>query len=186
MSPTISNPPKMLLHVCCAGCSPYVIDLLQQEYDVTCLFYNPNIHPEGEYQLRISEVRKLANEHDIVLLNGTYDADEWFARAQGLEHEPEGGRRCEMCFRMRLERTAQFACENDFDTFTTTLTISPHKNADTINSIGNEMAEKYGVHFKESNFKKKDGFKKTTALCKELGLYRQDYCGCVYSKKSDT
>ena len=185
MNLTTSNHPKLLLHMCCAGCSPHVIGLLQKDYEVTGFFYNPNIHPEEEYFLRRDEAKSLAEKIHIELLCGEYDVSEWFRSIKGMEHEPEGGRRCDVCFRMRLERTAQRAREDSFDIMTTTLTISPHKNAETINRIGREVVEKYGVHFLESNFKKKDGFKKTTDLCKELGLYRQNYCGCVYSTREE-
>ena len=183
MSLTTSNHPKLLLHMCCAGCSPYVIDLLQREYEVTGFFYNPNIHPEEEYLLRRDEAEKLAEKLHIELLCGEYDVNEWFRSIKGMENEPEGGRRCDACFRMRLEKTAQRAREENFDIITTTLTVSPHKNAETINRIGSAVGEKYCVRFLESNFKKKDGFKKTTEMSKKLGLYRQDYCGCLYSKE---
>jgi predicted adenine nucleotide alpha hydrolase (AANH) superfamily ATPase len=183
MSFMTSKNPKLLLHLCCAGCSPYVIDLLKKDYEVTGLFYNPNIHPEEEYVLRWNEAKSLAEKLSIELLCGEYDASGWFTATEGMEREPEGGRRCGVCFRMRLERTAQRAREEDFDIFTTTLTVSPYKNAETINRIGRAAAETYGVHFLESNFKKKDGFKKTMEMSKEFGLYRQNYCGCVYSKE---
>lgn len=183
MSLVTSNHPKLLLHMCCAGCSPYVIDLLKKDYEVTGLFYNPNIHPKNEYQLRLNEAKNLAKTYDIELRCEEYDVSEWFGSIKGMENEPEGGRRCEACFRMRLEKTAQCAREENFDIIATTLTISPHKKAETINRTGCEAVKKYGVHFLESNFKKKNGFKRTTEMSEILGIYRQNYCGCVYSKK---
>ena len=169
--------------MCCAGCSPYVIDLLKTEYDVTGYFYNPNIHPESEYQLRLKEAENLAKKLHIEFLCDEYDPDRWFSLTEGMEHEPEGGHRCEICFQMRLERTAGRACESGFDLFTTTLTVSPHKNAERINMIGTAAAKMTGVDFLERNFKKKDGFKKTMRLSREFGLYRQTYCGCLYSRE---
>ena len=174
---------KMLLHMCCAGCSPYVIELLKEEYDVTGFFYNPNIHPREEYQLRLKESENLASKLNIELLSGKYDADQWFTLTKGMENEPEGGRRCEVCFQMRLETTAQRARQGGFPLFDTTLTVSPHKDARCIHKIGLAVAEQYDVDFLESNFKKKDGFAKTAALSKRFGLYRQNYCGCLYSRK---
>jgi len=175
--------PKLLLHLCCAGCSPHVIELLKQEYHVTGYFYNPNVHPEEEYLLRLEEARKLASRLGIEMTSGDYDTVRWFAETKGMEHEPEGGARCEVCFQMRLESTAQEAQKGGFDVFTTTLTVSPHKDAEGINRVGNVAAAKYGVSFLERNFKKQDGFVKTVTLCKEMGLYRQNYCGCLYSRK---
>ena len=172
---------RLLLHLCCAGCSPHVIQVLKQEYDVTGFFYNPNIHPEEEYILRLEEAKKLAFHLGIELITGEYDADRWFAETKGMEHEPEGGKRCDICFQMRLTNAAQRAHVGDFDFFTTTLTVSPHKNAALINRIGNEVATEYDGTFLESDFKKAHGFVKTVALCKEMGLYRQNYCGCLYS-----
>ena len=169
--------------MCCAGCSPHVIDVLKKDYVVTGYFYNPNIHPESEYQLRLSEAKNLARRLDVELLSGDYDANEWFALTKGMEQEPEGGPRCDICFRMRLEKTAQYARDDGFDIFTTTLTVSPYKNAERINLIGTEAAQKNGVEFLERNFKKKEGFKKTMRLSRDFGLYRQNYCGCLYSRE---
>ena len=151
---------------------------------MTGYFYNPNIHPEEEYELRLSEAKELAHTCDIEFLCGEYDVDAWFRLTRGMEREREGGRRCETCFRMRLERAAQCAHEHGFDIFTTTLTVSPHKNAEQINRIGTDAAAKHGIDFLQSNFKKKDGFKKTVDASKRLGLYRQNYCGCIFSQKA--
>lgn len=182
---TTTDRPRLLLHMCCAGCSPHVVDLLRQNQDVWGFFYNPNIHPAEEYQLRLKEAVDLGQRLGIPVSCGEYDADRWFDLTRGMELEPEGGARCEVCFRMRLERAARQAREDGCFFLTTTLTVSPHKNADMINRIGSETGEKYGVIFLESNFKKKDGFKKTMELSHALGLYRQDYCGCVYSRRRD-
>jgi len=150
---------------------------------VTGYFYNPNIYPESEYTLRLSEAGNLAKKRDIELLCGEYDANEWFTLTKGMEQEPEGGSRCDVCFRMRLEKTAQRTRDDGFDIFTTTLTVSPHKNARLINEIGFKVAKQHGVDFLERDFKKRDGFKKTVRLSKEYGLYRQNYCGCLYSRE---
>ena len=150
---------------------------------MTGYFYNPNIYPESEYTLRLSEAGNLAKKRDIELLCGEYDANEWFTLTKGMEQEPEGGSRCDVCFRMRLEKTAQRTRDDGFDIFTTTLTVSPHKNARLINEIGFKVAKQHGVDFLERDFKKRDGFKKTVRLSKEYGLYRQNYCGCLYSRE---
>lgn len=150
---------------------------------MTGYFYNPNIHPEEEYELRLMEMKKLAEKLGVELFWGEYDADRWFTLTEGLEKESEGGPRCQICFRMRLERAARFARENEFDNFTTTLTISPHKNAVVINRIGGEIEVQSGVNFLRTDFKKRNGFKKTVELSKKYWLYRQDYCGCLYSRE---
>ncbi|RQW93233.1 MAG: hypothetical protein EHM79_00035, partial [Geobacter sp.] len=171
--------PRLLLHMCCAGCSPHVADLLRQAYTVTGFFYNPNIHPAEEYQLRRKEALDLGQKLGMAVSCGEYDAERWFDLTRGMELEPEGGSRCAVCFRMRLEQAARQACEDGCSFLTTTLTVSPHKNAETINRIGSEAGEKYGVTFLQSNFKKQDGFRKTMELSQAFGLYRQDYCGCL-------
>lgn len=145
-------------------------------------FYNPNIHPEEEYKARIEETRSYASRLCIRVHEAAYDADMWFRAVKGLEKEPEGGRRCEVCCRIRIGRTAEFAASNNFEVFATTLSVSPHKRAETINDIGKIIAGRYSVNFYAADFKKNDGFKKAVAMSKEAGLYRQNYCGCIYSK----
>lgn len=149
------------------------------------LFYNPNIHPEEEYQARLKEAREYASKLGLKLHELDYDADIWFRAMRGLEKEPEGGCRCEVCYRMRLGKTARFAATNGFDNVTTTLSISPHKNAKMINKIGKMIGDMYSLDFYAADFKKGDGFKKSTQMSKEAGLYRQNYCGCIYSKKGE-
>ena len=178
--------PKLLLHACCAPCSSYVLEYLTGYFDITVLYYNPNISPEEEYVRRAEELARLIGcmdaAKDVKLITGAYSGKLFAEAAKGLEKEPEGGKRCEVCFRLRLEEAARTASENGFDYFTTTLTISPHKNAPLLNSTGSEMAEKYHVKWLPSDFKKKGGFKRSTELSEQFGLYRQDYCGCIYSK----
>lgn len=174
---------KLLLHICCAPDATVVIERLRPEYDIAAFFYNPNIHPENEYELRLQEMLELAERLGIPFEKVEYDAQNWFTLIKGHESAPEGGSRCEICFRMRLEKTAQFAAKAGFDIFTTVLTVSPHKNANLINQIGKELGMTYHVPFLEANFKKKDGFKRSLELSRYYGLYRQDYCGCVFSKQ---
>jgi len=174
---------KLLLHVCCAPCSTHVINVLKQNYDLTLFFYNPNVEPLNEYSLRLEAAEKFAEEIDIPMIVGDYDAIEWNNAIKGHENDEEGGERCSICFRFRLEKTAQTAKEKGFDLFTTTLTVSPYKNAPVINQIGKELSEKYNIEFLESDFKKEDGYAHSIKLSKEHGLYRQDYCGCLFSKK---
>ena len=175
---------KLLLHVCCGPCATHVIDELKKDYDVTLFFYNPNIHPCGEFVKRLGEAQKVASAFGVPLVEGGYDVDSWLRSIAGLEEEPEGGRRCTVCFADRLSETALFAKENGFDYFTTTLTISPHKDSEVINRIGSALAGKHGVCWIHSDFKKKDGFRKSSDMSKKLSLYRQRYCGCFYSVKS--
>jgi len=171
--------PKLLLHVCCAPCATHVIEMLKEGFDTTAYFYNPNIRPEEEYKLRLENLKKLG----VTFVEGKYDVDAWFNATKGYESEPEGGARCEICYRLRMEEAARFAKENNFVYFATTLTISPHKSARVINSIGEELSKKYGVKFYSADFKKKNGFKKSVELSKKHGLYRQRYCGCVFSMR---
>jgi predicted adenine nucleotide alpha hydrolase (AANH) superfamily ATPase len=173
---------KLLLHVCCAPDATVVVERLSPEYDITIFFYNPNIHPETEYEQRLTEMKKLATQLEVPLLPAEYDADVWFRAVKGMEYLPEGGKRCEICFKLRLEKTAQMAKAHQFEIFTTVLTVSPHKNAALINEIGKMSSEKFGVPFMEANFKKKDGFKRSIELSRQYHLYRQNYCGCIYSK----
>ncbi|MBC8180796.1 epoxyqueuosine reductase QueH [candidate division KSB1 bacterium] len=174
---------KLLLHTCCAPCITVPLERLQSEFEITGFFYNPNIHPEQEYKKRLHEIKRWTQQTGIPLIVQNYETSRWFELVKGLEDEPEGGKRCDVCFRMRLEQTAALAKQKGFDCFTTTLSISPHKNATAINLVGNEVGKKFGVQFFEANFKKKDGFKQSVELSKNYGFYRQDYCGCIYSRR---
>ena len=174
---------RLLLHVCCAPDATVPYLRLKDEYRVVAFFYNPNIHPRKEYERRLREAQKLANLWGFALIVGEYDAERWFAAVQGLEEEPEGGRRCEVCYALRLEESARLARELGCEAFATTLTISPHKRAEKINALGREAASRYGVAYLESDFKKKEGFKESIRLSRELNLYRQNYCGCSYSMR---
>jgi predicted adenine nucleotide alpha hydrolase (AANH) superfamily ATPase len=174
---------RLLLQVCCAPDATVAVERLKDKYDLTLFFYNPNIHPENEYRKRALETQRLAPKLDVECIVYDYDAELWFELTRGMEKEPEKGRRCEICFRMRLLKTAQFAKEHGYDIFATVLTVSPHKNADLINRIGNQVAESVGVPYMESNFKKKDGFKRSLELSRQYRLFRQDYCGCLHSQR---
>ncbi len=177
--------PTLLLHACCAPCSSYCLEYLAEYFSITVFFYNPNLYPADEYDKRADEVRRLISllqvKNPVKLIVADFDDKEFYTRVRGMEKLPEGGERCRKCFELRLEKTAQIAKENSFDFFTTTLTISPLKNAQVINEVGEEMAEKYGVAHLPSDFKKKGGYKRSVELSAEFGLYRQNYCGCVYS-----
>ncbi|NQT23992.1 epoxyqueuosine reductase QueH [candidate division KSB1 bacterium] len=176
---------KLLLHACCAPCVTHPIRLLSETYQTTAYFYNPNIHPKSEYEARRDEIVRLGKKWGFEVIPGDYDADEWFEAVKGHEDDPEGGARCTICYRMRLQKTAELAREMDFDLFTTTLSISPLKKAELINEIGKKIQTETGITFLETNLKKKDGFKISCQLSKDEGLYRQDYCGCIYSQKKD-
>ena len=172
---------KVLLHICCAVCATASIECLREEGNsVSGYFYNPNIHPQSEYLDRLKETKYLAREIGLSLIVGEYRVEDWFDPIKGLGNEPEGGGRCTVCFRLRLSQTCQLARQKDFDGFTTTLTISSHKNSKTINNIGREIG---GPFFLERDFKKKEGFKRAMTLSKKYGLYQQNYCGCVFSKR---
>ena len=176
--------PRLLLQVCCAPCFCGSIDFLTEHFDVTAFLYNPNIQPKEEFNLRLDALKQLILHFPTVkLVVPEQDEDEYLAHINGLENEKEGGSRCNACFNIRLVKTAKFLFDHkeDYDCFATTLTVSPHKNAKLINEIGNKVAEKYNVKYLESDFKKKDGFLRSIKKSKELGLYRQDYCGCSYS-----
>jgi len=172
--------PKLLLHTCCAPCGAFVFKCLKN-YHLTCYWYNPNIWPREEYERRKQECKKYCEKNKINFIEEEYEAQTWNDMVQGLEKEPEKGKRCDICFQMRLEKTACFAKENDFDIFATTLTISPHKNSKKINEIGNKIAKKLKIKFYEADWKKNDGFKKSCEISKQEGFYRQNYCGCQYS-----
>ena len=174
---------KLLLQICCAPDATVAIERLKEEYDITLFFYNPNIHPEKEYKKRAIEVQRLSPQKGLQCVVEHYDDELWFELTKGLENEPEKGRRCSVCFRMRLQKTAEYAKQNGFDMFATVLTVSPHKNAELINRIGNEISQTIGIPYLESNFKKKDGFKRSIELSRKFGLFRQDYCGCTFSRR---
>ena len=176
---------KILVHACCAPCSTHVINMLSPFYAVTALFYNPNIQPEAEYTRRLKDMEKLCELTKTELLAGNYDDALWNDRIKGMEEIPEGGIRCSACFNIRLEKTAETATSNGFKIFTTTLTVSPHKNAHVINNVGTKISEKAGILFLENDFKKKDGYKKSCVLSREYNLYRQNYCGCPFSNKQE-
>lgn len=178
--------PRLLLHACCAPCSSAVLEYLSQYFAITLLYYNPNIAPLEEYQKREAELRRLVSQmkftHPVELLPCQYDGQAFVQAARGLEGEPEGGKRCEACFRLRLRYAAQEAARLRFDYYTTTLSISPMKNALLLNQLGEEIGREFGVAHLPSDFKKKDGYKRSVQLSKEYDLYRQDYCGCAFSK----
>jgi len=171
---------SILLHICCGICSSFAIEKLKQDgFKVSGLFYNPNIHPEEEYLRRWEAAKAVADILEIKLIATPYDRENWLAEVKGLEKEPEGGKRCTICFKMRLEYTAKIAKEQGLNYFTTTLTISPHKNTKLINEIGNSISQEY---FLEYDFKKGEGFKNAIDFAKRHQLYRQNYCGCIFSR----
>ena len=177
----------LLLHACCAPCSSYVLEYLSKYFDITLFFYNPNIYPEEEFRFREDELRRLIGEmplpSGVNIISGRYEPSEFFYIARGYEELPEGDERCHRCYALRLEESARAAKEGGFDYFCTTLSISPYKNAEWLNAIGKEMSEKYGVGYLFSDFKKKNGYKRSCQLSEQYSLYRQDYCGCVFSKR---
>ncbi|MFA6106592.1 MAG: epoxyqueuosine reductase QueH [Patescibacteria group bacterium] len=177
------NKPKLLLHICCIGCGAFVSQSLKDEFKITLFYYNPNIFPVEEYEKRLEETRRIAKKFRLPLLAGEYDHKKWLKKIKGLEKEPEKGKRCLVCYRDRLTMAARTAKEKGDDFFTSTLTVSPHKDAKAINAIGRKLEKKYKVKFYEADFKKNDGFKKSCALSRELDLYRQDYCGCEFSRE---
>jgi predicted adenine nucleotide alpha hydrolase (AANH) superfamily ATPase len=174
---------RLLLHVCCGPCSTHVIEVLRPEFEVSTYFYNPNIHPIEEYELRLEAMRKVSQMAGVPLVEGEYEVEHWFRSTKGFETEREGGKRCSVCFRLRLEKTAVFARNVGYQYYATTLTVSPHKDARIINETGIELQKRYGIDFYEADFKKKDGFKRSCQLSKEYQLYRQHYCGCVFSSQ---
>ena len=183
---SLAGKKKLLLHSCCAPCSSATLERLYPYFDITVFYYNPNIYPPEEFNHRKEEQSRLLQEmkeleQKVCIVAPEFNDKEFYDAVKGLEKEPEGGKRCIECFKLRLERTAKYAKENEFDFFTTTLSISPHKNAENLNKIGEEMSEKYDVSYLFSDFKKKNGYKRSIELSEEYGLYRQNYCGCVYS-----
>ena len=183
------NRPTLLLQVCCGPCSSYVMEYLTKHFQVTLLFYNPNIRPEVEFWKRLDALKQLLESMElsspVQLLEAQWRGGEFMAAVQGLEEEPEGGKRCPVCFRLRLEETAKLAAEGGYDYFATTLTVSPHKNADMLNSIGEALEREYGVRWLPSDFKKRNGYLRSIQLSKEHGIYRQEYCGCGLPESLD-
>ena len=189
--------PTMLLHSCCGPCSTAVIERLVDRYDLTVYFYDPNITNEGEYEKRLDTEKKFINEYNkylrekhgddsgmtVKLIEGEYDPENYLMAVKGLEEEPENGDRCTKCFEIRMRKTAEEAEKLGFENFATTLSVSPHKNTDKINKIGYELEKEFKPAFLDESFKKKDGFKRSTELSKEYGLYRQNYCGCIFSER---
>ncbi len=179
--------PRLFLHSCCAPCSSYVLEYLSEYFEITVFFYNPNISLEEEYRKRVEEIKRLVREmklaHSVHIEEGSYDPQVFYERVKGMEKLPEGGERCFKCYRLRMEEAAKAARDGGYDYFTTTLSISPLKNAQKINEIGEELAETYGVAHLPSDFKKKNGYKRSIELSHEYDLYRQNYCGCVFSKR---
>ena len=177
---------KLLLHSCCGPCSSYVISYLTNYFDITIFYYNPNIYPYDEYLKRKQEQIKLINEIDcsnnLDIMDCDYDNDLYEKCIIGLENEPERGNRCMVCYNLRMEKTAKMAKECNYDYFCTTLSVSPYKNSEWINKIGEKLQNKYNINWLYSDFKKKDGYKQSILLSKKYNLYRQDYCGCIYSK----
>ncbi len=180
--------PRLLLHACCAPCSSYCMEYLRQFFDVTVFFYNPNITEDAEYRKRVAEEKRLISEYNalggrrIEIIEGDYVPSDFFSAVKGYEDCKEGGERCKKCFELRLRESARVAKEGGFDFFTTTLTISPLKNAEVLNEVGEAAGKEAGIAFLPSDFKKKNGYKRSIELSKEYGLYRQDYCGCSFSK----
>lgn len=179
--------PKLLLHSCCAPCSSAVLEYLTEYFEITVFYFNPNIFPEEEFLHRIEEqkrlIKKLPCKNPVKFTEQGWQSERFYEAVKGLENIPEGGERCFACYRLRLEEAAKLAAEQGFDYFTTTLSISPYKNAAKLNEIGGELGEKYGIKHLPSDFKKKNGYKRSIELSVEYGLYRQDYCGCVFSKQ---
>ena len=179
--------PSLLLHSCCAPCSSYVLEYLSRYFRITCYYYNPNISPEEEYRFRVSELKRLTAEMplagEVKVEEGPYEPEVFQRMAEGLENIPEGGQRCRKCYELRLRKTAEEARKGGYDFFTTTLSISPMKRADWLNETGAELSEEFGVPYLFSDFKKKGGYQRSIELSAIYGLYRQDYCGCSFSRE---
>ncbi len=182
--------PKLLLHSCCAPCSSYTLEYLSEHFEITVFYYNPNIFPEEEYYKRVEEqqrfITELPTKYPVNFVEGFYDTKQFYEMAKGLERVAEGGERCFKCYELRLREAAKIAKEGNYDYFATTLTISPLKNAEKLNEIGERLAKEYGVAHLPSDFKKKNGYKRSIELSAQYGLYRQDYCGCVYSMRNES
>ena len=177
--------PSLLLHSCCAPCSSYVLEYLNRYFKITVFYYNPNISPESEYLHRVEEQKRLISEfcQDVSFIEGKYEPERFYEISKGLENEPERGARCLKCYRLRLEETAKEAVSQKSDYFTTTLSISPQKDSALLNEIGKEISEKYNISYLYSDFKKRGGYKRSIELSAKYNLYRQNFCGCVYSKR---
>jgi len=179
--------PSLLLHSCCAPCSSYVLEYLSQFFSITVLYYNPNIYPDEEYYHRVKEqeefIRRFPAKHPISFVEGAFDKERFYETVRGMEHLPEGDVRCFACYELRLREAAREAAARHMDYFCTTLSISPLKNAEKLNEIGERLAVEYGVTYLPSDFKKKNGYKRSVELSREYGMYRQDYCGCVFSMR---
>lgn len=179
--------PTLLLHACCAPCSSYVLEYLSNYFKITIYYYNPNIHPENEYTRRIEELKKFLTEfkttNKVNLIEASYIPNEYFNAVKGLEDLGEKSNRCYECYKLRMNEAAKYAKENNYDYFTTTLSISPYKISSWINEIGEELQNKYNINYLYADFKKKNGYKRSLELSKKYKLYRQDYCGCIYSKR---
>ncbi len=185
----IKEKKTLLLHACCAPCSSYVIEYLSKYFDITILYYNPNINTEDEFTKRLNELKRFVKEfkveNPVKVISLGYNQDDYLKEIKGLENEKEGGERCFKCFNLRLLKSCLYAKEHNFDYFTTTLTISPHKNSKVLNEIGAKLEEQYNMPYLYSDFKKKEGYKRSILLSKEFNLYRQDYCGCSFSKRKN-
>jgi len=179
--------PKLLLHSCCAPCSSYVLEYLSNYFYITVLYYNPNIYPEDEYYHRAAEQKRFIKEfptkYPVTFVEGNFEQERFYETVKGYENIREGGERCFRCYELRLREAAEYAKKLNCDYFTTTLSISPMKNAAKLNEIGGRLAEEYGIPYLYSDFKKRDGYKRSTVISEEYGMYRQDYCGCVFSKR---
>lgn len=181
----LKHRPTLLLHACCAPCSSYCLEYLQKYFDITVLFYNPNIYPEDEYSLRADELVRFIKEmgfNNIKTITCEFNPQEFYDAVKGFEDSAEGGERCKRCYRLRLQKTAEIAKENGYEYFCTTLSISPLKSAQALCEIGSELADTYSVKYLLSDFKKKGGYQRSIQLSKQYKLYRQNYCGCVFSK----
>ncbi len=181
--------PRLLLHACCAPCASYVMEYLTEFFDIDVYFYNPNILPSEEYEKRLGELRRLMEikpcKGEVSLIESSYEPSSYIAAVKGLEDEPEGGSRCNVCLKMRVEQTALIAASKNYDYFATTLTVSPHKNAELLNRLGYAAAEKHGSVWLPSDFKKRGGYLRSTEICREYDIYRQNYCGCKPTPDSE-
>lgn len=180
--------PRLLLHSCCAPCSSYVLEYLSEYFDITLFYYNPNISPKEEFDYRVEELKRLVEVMPLKrkpeIIVGAYEPERFEALAKGYEDFPEGGARCKRCYALRLEETAKLAALGKYDFFTTTLSISPYKDAEALNAIGKNLSEKYKINYLFSDFKKKNGYLRSIRLSEEYSLYRQNFCGCVFSKRN--
>lgn len=177
--------PSLLLHACCAPCASYPLEYLSKSFDVTLFYYNPNITEKTEYEKRLEELRRLSHEFGFNVIDGVYDGKIFFEHSKGLEQEPERGKRCEKCFSLRLSKASEIATSYGFEYFATTLTLSPLKNATLINEIGLSVEKEGGTKYLPTDFKKKGGYLRSIELSNKYNLYRQNYCGCVFSKRKD-